>query len=149
MAVDFLRLATIATLFLFCSTSEAKAICTPATEYQPELCRVRLPRIISVHIEENGSTSKADNEKSNCSAFKLGVRDVRRYFSRARQVKNPEDARHTLDWLPCYASGTLRLADNRKIDWTIYQSQTATLAGDNGKEMLFYCPDCRFAPFLY
>ena len=147
--VTYLRLGVVTTLLLFGNISYAKTTCTTATEYQPELCRVKLPQIVSVDIEENGTTSKADNEKSNCSKFKLTVIGVRRYFSRALKLKNAEDAQHTLDWLPCYASGTMRFVDNRKIHWTIYQSQTGKLVMDNEKEVFFYCPDCKFEPFLY
>lgn len=144
------RLWLFATLSLLECACFAQGACTTATEYQPVLCRIKLPRIADIEIEENGARSTlADDQNLDCSRFKLDAISVRRYFTKALQVKNEEDAHHTLDWLPCYASGTMRFTDGRKARWGINQSQTGSLVLDGKSEMFLYCPDCKFKPFLW
>jgi hypothetical protein len=147
--VIVLRLGIFALILCCVNVSYPNPTCTTATEYQPELCRVKLPKITSVHIEENGLVSKADNNNTNCSTFKLTASHVRRYFFKALEIKNKENSLHTLDWLPCYASGTMHFSDNREVRWKIHQNQTGTLVFDTNQEIFFYCPDCKFSPFLY
>lgn len=137
-------------LVLSALNCHAQAVCSKASEFQPELCPIKLPRITAVEITENGARSSPGAEPNlDCSRFQLKPKQVRQYFSRARQLKDPKDSHHTLDWLPCYASGTLRLADGKTASWVIEQSQTARLTVAGAAEISLYCPRCKFTPFLW
>lgn len=140
------RLAPLALWFLasVCSATDG---CTEATEYQPRLCPIQLPRVATVRIAENGATAPAsDAPAANCSKFRLTANGVRRYLSRAMEA-NESDAHHTLDWSPCYASGTLTFADGRSAHWSISQAGTGSLARDDGTRVFLYCPTCKRKPF--
>ena len=134
---------------LLVSDCFAHGVCTTATEYQPVLCRVKLPKISAIVIEENGARSSVDDQKFDCSRFKLTIKHVRQYLTKAWQVKNSDDANHMLDWLPCYASGTLLFVDGSKAKWSITQSQTGSLNSEGMNGLILYCPDCKFKPFLW
>lgn len=134
----------LAVVSVACSADEE---CIEATEYQPALCQVKLPKTTSVTIQENAATSPAsDDRKIDCSSFKLTAKDVRRYFENALKT-SPEDAHHTLDWSPCYASGTLVFSDGRKAHWSINQFRTGSLSITGESRMFLYCPDCKYKPF--
>lgn len=140
----------LALLALSAVDCRAQTVCSKASEFQPELCPIKLPRITSVAITENGARSSPTAEPNlDCTRFKLKSTQVRQYFSRARQLKDPKDSHHTLDWLPCYASGTLRLADGKTATWVIEQSQTARLTLSDAPEISLYCPRCKFTPFMW
>ena len=127
----------------------SKEICTTATEYRPILCRMQFPKISAIEIEENAARSEAADRTTDCSRFKIAAVGVRRYFSKAMRLKNPEDAHHTLDWLPCHASGTLRFADGKTARWDINQGQTGSVVTEGQNELFLYCPDCKFRPFSW
>jgi hypothetical protein len=129
------------------SHSFAKESCSTATEYNPVLCQITLPHISSIKIEENAIS--ADNKNNDCSSFKLTTHQVQRYFTKALQIQNTEDAEHKLDWLPCSSRGTLRFTNGKKAIWGIGQDQTGVLVLESGKEINLYCPDCKFKPFLW
>lgn len=128
----------------------AQAGCSKASEFQPVLCPFKLPRITGLTITENGARSSQGAEPGlDCSRFKLGSDQVRRYFSRARQIREPGDSHHTLDWLPCYASGSMQLANGKTATWVIEQSQTGRVMVQGEPDLHLYCRPCKFAPFLW
>lgn len=121
--------------------------CSPPTEFQPALCPLHLPTISSIRIKENGAKSPAEGDAAlDCSSFRLTPKAVRRYLTRARTA-NEDDARHTLDWSPCYASGTVAFVDGRSGRWSITQSGIGSLAVEGGPSWFLYCPGCRSDPF--
>ena len=128
----------------------AQGACTKRSEFQPVLCRIKLPRIVAIEIEDNGaSTSPTAEPEIDCSRFKLTAAGVRRYFGKAWRILDKSDMHHKLDWLPCYASGTLRFADGKTARWYIEQSATARLVPEGEEEINFFCPSCKYAPFLW
>ncbi len=138
------------TLALMPRTGFAQKACTQPTEFQPALCQFVLPRITTMEVIENGARSSPTAEPTlDCAKFTLSTRQVARYFSKARQIKDESDSHHTLDWFPCYASGTLRLADGRQAEWVIEQGQTGTLTIAGEKKRFLYCSLCKFKPFLW
>lgn len=140
-------ISIFALLTLVANVALAGDNCSPPTEFQPALCPLRLPTISSVRIEENGAKSPAGEEVAlDCSSFRLTPRAVRRYLTRARAA-NEDDAHHTLDWSPCYASGTVAFADGRSGRWSVTQSGIGSLAIQGGTSWFLYCPDCRRHPF--
>jgi hypothetical protein len=127
----------------------ANAGCTKGSEYEPPLCPIKLPKIVAVHIEENAARAVASKDSEiDCSTFGINAKTVRRFLSRAKEA-NESDAHHTLDWSPCYASGTATLADGRKAHWSINQAQTGSFYIDGDRRIFLYCPSCKFRPFLY
>lgn len=137
----------LATLAVASSPLLANEGYTTGSEYEPALCPVSWPKIIAVHIEENGAKATAATDPGlDCSGFKLDEKKVRRYLSRAKAA-NESDAHHTLDWSPCYASGTLTFAGGKRANWSINQMQTGSLTIEGGNKTFLYCPRCRFKPF--
>lgn len=137
----------LSALLFVTSVSFANGGCTKGSEYEPALCPIRLPKITSVHIEENGAKAVATQDQNvDCSSFKLDEKKVRRFLARAKET-NESDAHHTLDWSPCYVSGTLVFTDGKTAHWSINQLRTGSLAIDGGSRMFLYCPTCEFKPF--
>lgn len=125
----------------------AHDLCTKGSEFEPPLCPISLPKISSVLIEENGLKAAApQDENVDCSAFKLSKKQVRRYLSRAKRA-NESDAHHTLDWSPCYASGTLKFSNGKVAHWSINQLRTGALVVEDKEKIFLYCPTCDFKPF--
>ena len=127
----------------------AGAQCTKGSEFDPPLCRLTMPYIVRVTIEENAAKSSLEKEPSvDCSDFALTQRLVRRYFSRAKRV--PAGTGHaTLDWSACYASGTLLLKNGRSARWAISQFRVGSLVLDGQPEQTLYCPTCKDKPFVW
>lgn len=113
----------------------------------PPLCPLALPAIAKITITENGAKSPAEKDPAvTCADFSVQGELVRRYLSLA-QVTNENDAHHTLDWSPCYASGRIVFIDGSAGTWTLSQSRTGWLTTAGEKTMVLYCPQCTFKPF--
>lgn len=141
------KLFSLPALALVASASFANGGCAKGSEYEPPLCPIRLLKIESVRIEENGAkAAAAQYQDVNCSGFKLDAKAVRKFLSRAKKT-NESDAHHTLDWSPCYASGTLTFIGDKTAHWSINQLRTGSLVIDGGNSMFLYCPTCNFRPF--
>ena len=139
-------IALLVTL-LWASISFASDGCTKASEFEPALCPMRLLKIMSVRIEENGAKAVASQDQNvDCSGFKLDVKGVRKFLSRAKEA-NESDAHHTLDWSPCYASGTVTFVGGKTARWSVNQLRSGSLAIEGGGSMFLYCPTCTFKPF--
>jgi len=133
--------------FTISSASFGNDRCTKGSEYEPTLCPLRLEKISTIKIKENGATATAAQDPSiDCSSFRLDAKKIRRFFSKAK-VANESDAHHTLDWPPCYASGTLNFTNGKKAHWSINQLGTGSLAMDSDNRLFLYCPTCNFKPF--
>lgn len=134
---------------LMASPMLAQGCCTKGSEFEPPLCPFVLPKIASVSIEENGAKAAAAQEEDiDCSTFKINQVLVRRYLSRAKQT-NESDAHHTLDWSPCYASGTLKFSNGQSAHWSINQLRTGSLSVEGKDKIFLYCPTCDFKPFQF
>ena len=142
-----MRLAIAA---LFCSAvtiSCAADRCTKGTEFEPPLCPLVLPEIVEITILENAMKSAAETDPAiSCADFLLTGPAIRRFLALAK-LTNANDAHHTLDWSPCYATGELRLSDGRAAKWRFDQYRSGTIAIGKDPEMVVYCPKCRFKPF--
>lgn len=127
--------------------SLANGGCTNGSEFEPALCPIRLPKVRLVHIEDNGAKASASEDQDvDCSSFRMNETTVRRFFARAKEA-NESDAHHTLDWSPCYASGTLVFSGGKTAHWSINQMRSGSLAVDGETGMFLYCPTCNFKPF--
>lgn len=141
------KLVVLSFVLFAADASIAAGGCTKGSEYEPVLCPIRLPKVRSVHIEENGAKATASQDQSvNCASFRINEKIVRRFLSRAKEA-NESDAHHTLDWSPCYASGTLVFYGGKKAHWSINQMRSGSLAVDGEAGMFLYCPTCNFKPF--
>ena len=83
-----------------------------------------------------------------CDGFFVKEEDVRRYLAKAKST-NENDAHHTLDWSPCYASGKVVFSNGQSGEWTVDQSRQGSLVMDDGKKTILYCPGCKFRPFQW
>jgi hypothetical protein len=121
--------------------------CSSGTEFEPPLCPVHLPKIKSVAVEATAAKASSETDPSvDCSSFKLGERQVRRFLARAKRA-DANDAHHTLDWSPCHASGTISFQDGTTARWSIHQLRSGTLTFDRGDTLVLYCGGCGFRPF--
>lgn len=124
------------------------ALCQPGSEFEPALCSLTLPGISELLIAENAARSALDKDRTvNCASFKLSTRQARRFLRRAKLV-DPATAHSTLDWSPCYASGTVRFVDGRRAHWTITSTRVGSLIFDGQAEQQLYCPKCTEKPFV-
>jgi hypothetical protein len=141
------KLIALTALLFLATKSFASGGCTKASEYEPALCPLLLPKIASVHIEENGAKAISSQDPDvDCSPFKLDITRVRKFLSLAKEA-NESDAHHTLDWSPCYSSGTLTFTSGKTAHWSINQLRTGSLTIDGGARVFLYCPTCAFKPF--
>jgi hypothetical protein len=141
------KLLLLCALLIATNTPFANDKCTEGSEFEPALCPIRLPEITAIQIQENGAKAAASQDQNvDCSDFKLDAKQVQRFFSLATEA-DERDAHYTLDWSPCYASGTLTFADGKTAHWSINQFRTGTLAIDDVTRMFLYCPKCDFKPF--
>ena len=143
------RVLAVVFLFLTTGCSFAAGPCTKATEYEPSLCPLQIPKIGKVTIVENAAKSPAEKDIAvTCASFSVNEEQVRRYFSMSK-VTDESDAHHTLDWSPCYASGKMLFSDGSTGDWSVSQFRTGSLVIKDGKKMFLYCPQCKFKPFQW
>jgi hypothetical protein len=144
-----IRLLVLLTLFVISSASFANGGCTKGSEFEPPLCPLRIKKILTIQIKENGVRNNmiAPEYHIDCSEFKLDTQKIRKFFLRAK-IADKRAAHSTLDSSLCYASGTLKFANGEKVFWKIGHLQDGWLAiGDEG--LLLYCPTCKFKPFVY
>ncbi len=81
--------------------------CTPGSEFEPPLCPLEIPAIETITITENAAKAQADTDPAvSCESFRVDENAVRQYFAAAK-LTNANDAHHTLDWSPCYATGEI------------------------------------------
>jgi hypothetical protein len=97
--------------------------------------------VVSVVITENATKSLAGaSATDDCGGFVVTPKLVKQYFRRARAV-SVQDYRHELDWSPCVAGGTLKLADGRLADWGVQQLGLGWLY-INHRRHFFHCEKC-------
>jgi hypothetical protein len=135
--------------FTLSTASFATSNCTKSTEYEPSLCRIKLPPIATVVIEKKfaGKTSTGNiQDDDKCDKFILTPMAVKRYF-RETMLFNETDFHYYKQWTPCHASGTLTFRDGRKGKWLIDALQNGTLKVENGKEIYLLCDKCNFKPW--
>lgn len=116
-------------------------------DIKPLTTETRLPKVTTVKITENGAVAPAAADISlNCSAFHLSKKDVVEYLRKAREVSQA-DYLHTLDWSPCFASGTVSFANGLRGTWGIQQLRAGSLKLNDGRMLYLYCPTCRAPAF--
>jgi hypothetical protein len=122
--------------------------CTRGSEFEPSLCPTHLPPIVSITIKETGAGTpdKRDVGQPPCRQFRPSRAQIIRYLSKARQTSG-QSADATLDWSPCYASGTVRYKDGKTGRWIIQQLGVAYLYIPGREDMLIYCRECSQPPF--
>lgn len=127
----------------------AQASCQPGSEFEPALCPLRLPHIGELRIAENGAKSALEKDESvSCKRFRISPRQARRFLQRAKAV-DPVGAHSTLDWSPCYASGSVRFVDGRRAQWTVTSTRVGSLIFEGQPEQQLYCPRCTERPFVH
>lgn len=140
--------ASLAILFATVGTCFAQSpstACQTGTEYLPALCASTLPVLKAVIIETQASAEKGH---SACAHFSLSQAQVARFFRQARLIKDENEGRAKLDWLPCASRGTLYFADGRNAQWSISPTRSAIVVFENGERLAMFCPSCTFKPFL-
>jgi hypothetical protein len=143
------RYLFIAALACSASACVRQGECTLGSEFEPPLCPLALSKVKAVTIVENGGQAAAEANQSlseDCSTFIIDESIVERFLSLSKTTDEHE-AHDTLDYSPCYARGTVALADGRRGDWTIRRYRTGSLTIANNPKQFLYCPDCNFAPF--
>jgi len=130
-------------------SAQAEGGCMPGSEFEPRTCPLELPRITRVTILRDAVKSIQETDPAvSCSGFKLTPKLVRRYLGHAKGV-DPNEAHHTLDWSPCFASGEVSFADGRRGQRHIEQLRSGTLKIGDADEQILYCPSCKFRPFQW
>ena len=106
-----------------------------------------LPRIQAINIKENGTISPAaENIDSQCKRFRLNQSNVIDYL-RTAQVVSQHDYLHTLDWSPCFASGTVYFQGGVTGVWGIQQHRVGSLKLSDGRDLYLYCWKCKSRQF--
>jgi hypothetical protein len=126
----------------------SKTACTKSKEYEPSLCKVKIPKIATVLIEQNGAgqTPIDAGAERKCENFVLTPSKVKRYF-RETMLFNETDFHYYKNVTPCFASGTLVFTDGRKAKWDIDAHQNGTLKIESNKEIYLLCDKCNFKPW--
>lgn len=141
---------TVWPFFLLLATANcaSESVCTKGSEFEPPLCPSQYTKIAAIKINKNAvSRTGGKSSEIECKAFILNNETVERYFQLAK-VTNENDAHHTLDWSPCFASGVIEFKDGKKASWQIDQFRVGHLFFNQGKDEILYCPSCKFPPFL-
>jgi hypothetical protein len=140
--------ARVALLVLVTCACAVRPRCTSGSEFEPTLCPLVIPQIESLGILENAAKAHAEYDPEvSCSEFRVAESTIRRYLVQAK-VAPPEEVHRTLDYSPCYASGTLTLRDGRKGSWSVSQFKVGLLSIADDEPLVLYCPSCEFPPFL-
>jgi hypothetical protein len=128
------------------SASEAREIVVIGDQ-QVNVAPLRLPTVRRIAIAENGASAPAANDvQTTCAKFGVDARDVQHYL-RLAQVVSEHDYLHTLDWSPCYASGTVVFANGLQGVWGIQQLRAGSLKLNDGRELYLFCPQCKSRAF--
>lgn len=147
-----IRLLLFAFIFASCITTDPVAAanrCTKGTEFEPALCPLKLGKISKISILKNAAKSSAEPDSAvACDSFTLSQNKLRQYLSKAKIIKD-DDAHHTLDWSPCYASGEILFSDGSSAEWTVNQFRSGSLLMSDGKKISLYCPSCKSSPFQW
>ncbi len=141
-------LAGLAMLFATASACFAQspaAACSVGTEYLPALCPSPLPVLKAVVIEQQAS---AETGHIACAHFTLSQAQVARFFRQARLIKDENEGRAKLDWLPCASRGKLFFADGQTAQWSISPARSAVVVFESGQRLAMLCLSCRAKPFL-
>ena len=127
-----------------CFAQSPAAACSVGTEYLPALCASPLPVLKAVVIEQQAS---AEPGNSACAHFTLSQAQVARFFRQARLIKDENEGRAKLDWLPCASRGKLFFADGQTAQWSISPARSAVVVFESGQRLAMLCLSCRFKPF--
>lgn len=134
-------------LLLLTTGCSSESDCTKGSEFEPPLCPSEFTKVAVIKIHKNAATHPVEkSSETNCNNFILKNDSIKRYFELAK-VTNENDAHHTLDWSPCFASGEIEFQNGKKASWEINQSRLGQLTFANGKKEILYCADCKFLPF--
>lgn len=134
-------------LFVFPILGIANDPCTSGAEFEPFLCPSPLTDVVKITVVKNGAAvDAAELPSGGCGSFQLNESTLRAYFLKAK-VTTENDAHHTLDWSPCYASGQVEFRNGKKGAWRVHQFRVGEVSIDQGEKIILYCPDCKFSPF--
>jgi hypothetical protein len=137
----------LALLALACSVWADGDVSTISTDPEVSLSPLILPSIRAINIKENGATSPAaENVEPQCKRFRLAQSNVIDYL-RTAQVVTEHDFLHTLDWSPCFASGTVYFEGGMTGVWGIQQYRAGSLKLSDGRDLYLYCPKCKSRRF--
>ena len=134
-------------LTVACCAWAGGALSTMGTDTEVSLSPLILPSIRAINIKENGATSPAaENVDPQCKRFRLTQSNVIDYL-RTAQVTTEHDYLHTLDWSPCFASGTVYFQGGVTGVWGIQQHRAGSLKLSDGRDLYLYCPKCKSRQF--
>ncbi len=137
----------VALLTVACCVWADGAVSTMRTDTEVSLSPLILPNIRAINIDENGATSPAaGNVDPQCKRFRLTQSNVIDYL-RTAQVVTEHDYLHTLDWSPCFASGTVYFEGGVTGVWGIQQYRAGSLKLSDGRDLYLYCPKCKSRRF--
>lgn len=120
--------------------------CAPTTAREQQREAVALP---AVTITANGARSaglSGDETAATCTRFRLSPAQVTAFFAQARPV-DERAYNHDVAMSPCYAAGTIRLADGDGSTWTIDEARRGQLVRPDGSRRYLYCAACPTPPF--
>jgi hypothetical protein len=112
----------------------------------------KMSKIKSVAVKKNGAWSEfrssSDETPETCGKFQLKEKDVRRYFRIGRRVSRG-DYLGSLDASRCYAEGDIAFENGDKGTWFIDRFGGGAITLEDGRNLYWYCPKCRWRPFSY
>ena len=120
--------------------------CTTATEFEPQVCKIRLPAVKHIQFDQPLLTGVQAPGEPDCRSFRPTATDVQRFLQKTGTVSE-RDWQHTLDWTACSVSGTARLADGRTATWQLYPTKRASFQVNGGPVIFLYCPSCKARAF--
>lgn len=109
----------------------------------------KLTEIESINFEINGAWSErisSDETPEMCKNFVLKISDVNYFFSSASQISLKEYS-HDLDMSRCHASGEISFSNKKKGKWKIDQARRGMINLSDGRNVYFYCSNCRSSVF--
>jgi hypothetical protein len=105
----------------------------------------KITAVKTVHISKNGAWSNlvsSDETPDVCAKFVLTQETVKDFFCHARRASSKEYG-HDLDMSRCFASGKLVFANGDKGEWQIDRERRGVVTLEDGRNLYFYCPNCK------
>lgn len=121
--------------------------CTPGGEFEPRLCPTGLPKVVAVHVEQDGIAlwQETDGEP-RCAGFRPTPSDIRRFLALAGSADRRE-VHFTLPESPCVARGRVRFVDGGSGRWQVDRMGNGLLDRPGRARVTLYCRRCRSSPW--
>jgi len=131
----------IALALLLAGSSGGANAAAPAGGYP---LAVRTVSITATGIRSDGVSG--DESAEYCSKFQLRLRDVREFFTAAKQV-DQRAYHHDLEMSRCNAEGRVSFANGWRGRWWIDQERRGRVILTDGQPIYLYCAACTSRQF--